>query len=288
MDIRQLRYFVTIADEGQISSAARKLNMAQPPLSQQLMQLEAELGVKLVLRGPRQIKLTDAGEILLIRARQILELSDATFKEIDDFSKGVNGTLYLGTVSSSGAVLLNERIVAFHKKYSGIKFEIFEGNTFNLIDLLNKGIIEVGIVRTPFKTTGFECKYAAPEPMVAAMSRELDWQPEKTAISPASLENQPLILYRRFVPLICETCQEFGFDPDIFCKTDDARTALLWANAGLGVALLPRSAFGLAANQNLIFKEIQSEKLQTQITAIWVKGRYLSSLAEKFIDNFES
>ncbi|NMC85460.1 MAG: LysR family transcriptional regulator [Anaerolineaceae bacterium] len=286
MDTRRLKYFLAIAEEGQISSAAKKLHIAQPPLSQQLKQFEEELGVTLFERGSRRMKLTPAGEILLIRARQILELSDVAVKELKDYSRGLNGTLYLGTVSSSGGVLLNERVMQFHHNYSGVKFEIFEGNTFTLIDLLNKGIIEIGIVRTPFTALGFECRYAEPEPMIAAMAPEFDWGMEKTRIPIADLAGRPLIVYRRFLRLIHDTCLEQGFEPDFFCKTDDARTALLWANAGLGIAILPRSAFGLADNSRLIYKEIACDELQTRIAAIWEKDKYISTLAKNFIECF--
>ncbi|HEX3029765.1 MAG TPA: LysR family transcriptional regulator [Clostridia bacterium] len=286
MDIRQLKYFLTITEEGQITSAAKKLQMTQPPLSQQIKLLEEELGVKLLERGSRHIQLTAAGEILLNRAQQIIALSDSAIKEMHDFSKGLNGTLSVGTVSSSGAVLLNDRMAEFQKKYSGIKFEIHEGNTFTLIDLLNKGIIEVGIVRTPFKVFNFECRYAKPEPMIAAMTKEYLWSPGQTNILVSELKHKPLIIYRRFEQLIYETCLEHGFEPEIFCKNDDARTTLLWANAGLGIAIVPKSAFQLAANNNLLYKEINNEKMRTRIAAIWLKDKYISTLAEKFIENF--
>jgi DNA-binding transcriptional LysR family regulator len=286
MDIKQLKYFLAIAQEGQITSAAKKLNMSQPPLSHQLKLLEEELGVKLVERGARQVQLTDAGKILLNRARQILELANSTVKEVQDNRNGYQGTLAIGTVSSSGAALLGQRMAAFHRHYDQVKFEIHEGNTFALIDLLNKGIIEVGIVRTPFNALIFECKYARSEPMIAAVPQDLDWQSAATTLSVTELKNRPLIIYRRFEQLISETCRENGFEPDIFCRCDDARTALLWANAGTGIAILPKSAFGLAKNQNLHEKDIACEKLKTQIAAIWVKGRYLSPLATKFIESF--
>lgn len=286
MDIRQLKYFYTIAEEGQITSAAKKLHMAQPPLSQQLRLLEDELGVKLIKRGSRHIQLTDSGKILMNRARQILELTNSVKKEINDFSRGLKGTLSIGTISSSGAVLLNKKLLKFHKEHSGVKFEIYEGNTYELIDMLNKGIIEVGIVRTPFNALNFECKYAKTEPMIAAIPVKSIWIPQKDMISVNDLKNKPLIIYRRFEQLIYETCIEHGFEPEIFCKNDDARTAILWANAGLGIALVPKSAFELAANSNLLYKEIKSEKLRTKTAAIWVKDRYISPLASKFIESF--
>ena len=149
MDIKQLTYFITIVEEGTITHAANKLHMAQPPLSTQLKLLEDELGTKLLERGARKIKLTDAGKILYKRAKHIVEITNSTTKEIEEFWKGIQGTLRLGTISSSGTVLLSKRIVDFNKQYPNIKFEIHEGNTYELIEKINSGIIEVGIVRTP-------------------------------------------------------------------------------------------------------------------------------------------
>ena len=284
MDIRQLKYFMAIAEEGQITSAAKKLNMAQPPLSQQLRHLEEELGVTLVERGTRRITLTEAGKVLYNRARQILELTDSTVKEVKDCSEGYQGTLSIGTVSSSGAALLNDKVAAFHDENEQIKMEIYEGNTFALIDLLNKGIIEVGIVRTPFHTKNFECKQVLTEPMIAAIPKKMGWDKGKLVMELDELKGRSVIIYRRFEQLICNTCLEQGFEANIFCKCDDARTALLWANAGAGIAIVPKSAFYLASNQNLTYKEIDHERLITKVMAIWVKDRYISPLARKFID----
>ncbi|WP_342561432.1 LysR family transcriptional regulator [Paenibacillus sp. FSL R7-0345] len=286
MDIRQLKYFLAIAEEGQITSAARRLQMAQPPLSQQLKLLEDELGVKLVERGPRSVQLTEAGMMLRIRAQQILELADSTTRELKDYVEGVSGTLSIGTVSSSAATLLQERLLEFHQLYSGVKFEIHEGNTYRILDLLSKGIVEVGIVRTPFSSAGLECIYTASEPMIAVMSPDYDWTDGGSDIEIGELQNQPLIVYRRFEQLIRETCLEHGFDPQFFCMNDDARTTLLWANAGLGVGIIPRSAYSLAANSNLVLKEIRSDSLNTRVAAVWMKDKYLSAQAVKFIENF--
>lgn len=286
IDIRQLKYFLAIAEEEQITAASKRLRIAQPPLSQQMKLLEDELGIVLFKRGPRQIQLTDAGNILVKRARQILELSDSTVREIDDCKRGVKGTLTIGTVSSSGNILLSKGMMKFHTEYSGAKFEIHEGNTFTLIDLLTKGLIEIGIVRTPFRNSLFHCKYLQEEPMIAAMDEAHDWNPNSNEISLEELKGRPIIMYRRFEQLLLETCTDYGFTPDIFCKNDDARTTLLWANAGFGIAIVPASAFDLATHQNLKIKNINEQKLRTKITAIWMKDRYLSSLAEKFIEYF--
>ncbi|NNU75956.1 LysR family transcriptional regulator [Clostridium estertheticum] len=286
MDIKQLRYFLTIAEEGQITAAARRLHIAQPPLSQQLKLLERELGVKLVERGPRHIHLTDAGEILRTRAEQILELSDSTINEIDDFKKGLNGTLSIGMVSSSGALLIKNTLSKFHEEYPGVKFSVQEGNTFKILELLNRGIIEVGIVRTPFKALNCNCKHMVKEPMIAAMTKKYSSDLEGIYISLKELNGKPLIFYRRFEQLIIDTCTESGFKPEVFCKNDDARTTLMLANAGFGIGIVPKSAFELSCNENLIYKEIKNEKLETSLAAIWIKDRYVSSLADRFIKFF--
>lgn len=287
MDIRQLRYFLTIAEEEQITSAAKRLHIAQPPLSQQLKSLEEELGVKLVERGSRKIQLTDAGQILRNRAEQILELTEATARELKDFSEGVHGTLTIGAVSSSGGALLPERIHKFYDKFPNINFEIWEGNTYRILEILNSGVIEIGIVRTPFNIENFESISLPIEPMVAAFSGDLYFKENQDHIYLTDLKDKPLIIYRRFEKIILQACQNAGFEPKIFCKNDDARTTLLWADSGMGIAIVPKAALGLIRSSKLKYKAIKETALETQIAAIWMKNRYLSTAARHFLETFQ-
>ena len=96
MDLKQLEYFVTVINEGTISSAARKLNLSQPPLSAQMKSLEQEIGSQLFFRGPRQIELTEAGRILYERSKDILDLSSRTLQELSDYREGKSGVLRIG------------------------------------------------------------------------------------------------------------------------------------------------------------------------------------------------
>jgi DNA-binding transcriptional LysR family regulator len=287
MDIRQLKYFIAIAEEGQITGAARKLNIAQPPLSYHLKLLEAELGVKLMERGSRKIKLTDAGKILYDKAEQILKLTETTVKQLKDFSQGIKGTLSIGTVSSCGATLLPERIHSFNEKCPDISFEVYEGNTYKLLELLNNGLIEIGIVRTPFNSESFHSKYLSKETMIAVFSTTSHWYENQGDISINDLIDKPLIIYRRFEKLISKCCQTFGFNPKVICKCDDARTTLLWADSGIGIAIVPKSSINLVNNTGLTYKEINEPELETRITAIWMKNRYLSTAAQYFLEAFE-
>ena len=263
MDIRQLTYFMVIAEEGQITAAARRLHMAQPPLSQQMKALEEELGVQLLQREPRSVTLTDAGEILYRWARQIITLTDSTRREIADFKNGLRGTLSIGTVSSSGSVILRPALRQFHDSHRGIRFEIYDGNTFRVLDMLGKGLIEIGIVRTPFKQDAFDCTLLPEEPMVLAYADTMaDPSPGQPTLTIEQLQGLPLIL----------------------CRNDDARTTLLWAETGLGYAVVPASAISPARLPQLQTKAIDEPRLRTQLAVITPKHRYLSSIARQFID----
>lgn len=282
MDIRQLKYFLAVAEEEQITSAANKLNISQPPLSQQIKLLEDELGVKLLDRGSRKVQLTEAGKLLRSKAEQILELTEEAYRELKDYNKGIAGTLSIGTVSSSGNLFKPERLQRYNGAYPGINFEIREGNTYQILELLNSGLIEIGIVRTPFNIEDFQSILLEREPMIAVYRGDK----QKDQIAVDDLSDKPLIIYRRFEKIFAEVFSRAGFEARIICRTDDARTALLWAVSGVGTALVPKSAFSLIRNSELNYSEIDEPALETELAAIWMENRYLSAAAQHFLEMF--
>lgn len=288
MDIRQLLYFTTIAEEGSISAAAKKLHLSQPPLSYQMKLLEEELHLPLIERSARGIALTEAGRVLYKRAQGILELSELTRKEMLAMASGFTGTLHIGTVSSSGASLLGWRIPAFHQKYPQIGFAIHEGNTFELMEMLESGLIELAIVRTPFHNDQLNCLYLSPEPMIAAGADSFfpAGMPSGQPISLELLGHAPVILYRRFEKILLSLCEQKGITPQVFCIADDARTTLMWAEAGLGVAVVPQSAYRIMPHHNMVYGELSEEDLHTRIAAVCKKGCSLSWAAQQFLEIF--
>ncbi|CDA61372.1 transcriptional regulator LysR family [Clostridium sp. CAG:169] len=288
MDIRQLLYFTTIAEEGSISAAAKKLHLSQPPLSYQMKLLEEELHLPLIERSARGIALTEAGRVLYKRAQGILELSELTRKEMLAMASGFTGTLHIGTVSSSGASLLGWRIPAFYQKYPQIGFAIHEGNTFELMEMLESGLIELAIVRTPFHNDQLNCLYLSPEPMIAAGAASFfpAGMPSGQPISLELLGHAPVILYRRFEKILLSLCEQKGITPQVFCIADDARTTLMWAEAGLGVAVVPQSAYRIMPHHNMVYGELSEEDLHTRIAAVCKKGCSLSWAAQQFLEIF--
>ena len=286
MNIKQLQYFVTIVENGTITAAAKKLGISQPPLSAQMKLLEEELGVTLMERGGRQIRLTDAGRILYRRAVSIVELTDTTLKELTDFRTGISGVLRLGTVSSCGIGLLKSKMAAFRNRFPDVCFEICEGNTLDLADQIRNGVIDLAIVRAPFRSEEFSCVFLEEEPMVAVGDEsyfsKIPW--DSAVLS--DLEGLPLICYRRWESLIRATCEEEGIVPNIYCLNDDARTSLMWAAAGLGVAIVPRSICSVIARKGIAYKRLREKGMYTRVAAIRKKGGYCSPLMQEFLNIF--
>ena len=287
MNDKQLLYFVSIIDEGNITNAAKKLHISQPPLSMQLSMLEEELKCKLVERGNRKCIVTDEGRLLYQYAKNILTMSQDAISALNDLKNGVSGTLRLGTVSSSGTAILTQYMTSFRKDYPGIRVELREGNTYQLLDLLQKNVIDVAVVRTPFPTDNVECHYLKLEPMVAVGISGY-WEPRlKSAIKITHLRQKPLIYSRRFGHLIMSSFQDKGISPQIFCECDDARTALQWANAGLGVALMSETVALILGVGDMTLKYLKEPKLMTRLAVIRRKKTSVSSIAQLFIRYFE-
>ncbi|WP_129707822.1 LysR family transcriptional regulator [Priestia megaterium] len=287
MDIKQLIYFLTIAEEGNISKAAERLHMAQPPLSQQLKLLEEELGVILFERNTRRMKITDAGQLLQSRAQQIIELMEKTSKELNDLKEGSQGVLSIGTISSAGETLVPIVVQDFHKAYPGVDFRIKESSTFEILELVKRGVVEVGVIRTPFNLETFDYISLPEEPMMAAaMDSLLDMN--KTSMNLDELKGKPLLFHNRYANNIEEACKKTGFEPKVKCRIDDTRTMLKWASNGMGIALIPRDMMDLIPDSNLRFIEIKEEALATKIIIIWKKNHYLSTPARHFLEFFKS
>jgi len=292
MELKQLLYFVTVVQEGNISKAAKKLHLSQPPLSTQLKNLESELNCTLFDRGSRQILLTKPGEILYERALTMLEFSRITTREITDSQHETKGTLRLGVISSVGSTLLNEWLIGFHQAYPNICFEIFEGNTYEQIEKLQNHMIEMAIVRTPFSTDSLDCTFLKSEDMIAVGNKKFfgngtnnhneNDSTKASTITLIDLAGKPLILYRRWTQILEKQFQDAGMNVQIFCINDDARTTLCWADAGLGIGIVPASAISLIKGRDTICKTITDADLASSICIISNPGAYKSSLAKIF------
>ena len=285
MDIKQLINFITIVEEVNITKAAQKLHISQPPLSNQLKALEEELGVKLVERGSRKVTLTDVGNLLYKRGKDMVDVFESTLNEIEDFKSGIEGVLKIGAVSTCNQFIPNKLISPYAKQYPKVKFELYEGNTYEVVDMIERGIVDIGVVRTPFNSQNLCCINLKTEPMVAAVKKNDDKFNfnEKDKIKLKDLDKKSIIIYRRYEKLIMETLHSNKVKASIYCLNDDSRTTVAWAEEGLGIGIVPKSIID-NSDKNIEFYELDEDELKTQISIVWMKNKYLPRSARNLLD----
>lgn len=149
MEIRVLRYFLTVAREESITKAADVLHITQPTLSRQLAQMEDEMGVKLFDRGTRKIVLTNEGLLLRRRAEEILELVDKTERELTEQEEAVEGTVTIGCGDLGAMQMLPELFRSFHDRYPAVTFDLYTATADHVRDQMERGLIDVGLLLEP-------------------------------------------------------------------------------------------------------------------------------------------
>ena len=263
MNIQDMQYFLAIVEEGSITAAAKRLHIAQPPLSRQMKELETQLGVQLFERGNRKVKITEAGDLLRHRAEQILELTTNAINELKEFDTGLRGTLSIGAVTSSWVTLLPELIRTFRDRYPQVLFRLRVGETRRITELLDKGIVDIGMVRLPVNAEIYESIELPTEPLVIVFKagREDSLGGNSPDVSLAEIEGKPLMIHRKYEKILTEHCRNIGFTPQILCESDDVLPLLAWAAADIGIAVVPRSAVSLVPSTNLVTKVIANPAL---------------------------
>ena len=285
MELRVLRYFVTVAEELNITRAADKLNISQPPLSAQIKNLESELGSALFVRGKRHLQLTEAGRLLYRHAKEMLNIASKASDEIRQIGKGMNGTISIGLVEGSAPDIASKWIESFMKKYTDVKFRIMDGNSDELIERLRSGLINLAVITSPCDNTLLNSFKVGQEKMTAFMSREnpLSKLPGDT-IDLVYLKNQPLIVPSREAlnDMIFKWFKEIDAEPHIVCKMDNYLDVAALAGGNVGVSLFPKTSYVL--NQKIVAKEIVNSGRFVEYLFVWLKGKPLPIADETFID----
>lgn len=285
MDIKSLQYFVKVVECTSITKAAKALHISQPPLSQQLKLLENELGTKLFERGPRSITLTDAGIALYRRAKTILDFTEETYREISGIGKGNQGQLRLGTISSVNPAMMASLIRDYSEEYPDVHFEIYERNTYELLDALENNLIELAIVRSPFDSeNNYEKILLGRDSLVAFGHRDFFEEADNDILNPDFFHNKPVIIYRRWKNIFDSYFRQHGITPLYWCTNDDAKTALLLAHSGKGIAILPESITSINNDEKMTFIPVNSKFLTTEVFAIWNPDRFVSPAMQHFIN----
>lgn len=283
MELKQMKYFKTIVDEGTISKAAVALHMAQPPLSIQLKALENELGTELLIRGRRKVTPTQAGKLFYTRCVQILSLAETAANELKDLN---TETLRLGISASNTPIIHQDQIAGFIRSHPKLNVRIKDGSTFEMIQALKVHTLDIAIVRTPFDDTDLNAFYLDKQPMVAIGSQDII---HETMCHMKDYKGIPLIVHRRYRSFIRDYCLNYlQFNPNIHISSDDVRTAIFWAKTLPGVTIIPKSSYTLASEEGLSCIELKDTDLYTGIAFITRKQEELSPVQKEFLQMFIS
>ncbi len=296
MNIRQLQYFLAIAEEGQITAAANRLNISQPPLSYQLKLIEEELGVALFTRNSRAMILTDEGRLLQKHARIILREYEGTLDEFANLKNGKKGSLYIATICSAALGFLPKSIRAFLELYPEIDTQIFEVNSDAVADLISNNTVELGISREPFDHSQYNFLYIDNNGVnmnddyfvTVSLPDYFDGMAaNSSSIELKDLAGKPLIVHRFYEDITLDFCSRQGFLPQFICTNENVITSLLWALQGLGIALVPKSSSNLITSlsgyEKLVVKKIINPSFSSNTALIWSKNAYISPTAHNFI-----
>jgi len=291
MDIRQLRYFIAIAEQGTISKAAEHLHMAQPPLSRQLKMMEDELGVVLFDRNKKKkVTLTAQGELFLKKAKKLLHGMEEAILEVKEFSEEISGTLSVGSTIYCAPILLSN-LKEFRRKYSHIKFNIWEGDSTHLMNLLKNRQIDIAITGGPFSQKDIEMKKLEVDPCVLVVPN--DYNLAEKVISIQKISEIPLLLLRPtegtgLFDQIINVFQKLNLTPNILCECHDSAMLLNLVEMGFGATILPLSMINQKLMKEFKIISIQDNPWISEPALVWRANSYLSASTREFLRIFNN
>ncbi|MFI9388709.1 LysR family transcriptional regulator [Kutzneria sp. NPDC052558] len=286
MELRQLEYFVAVAEDANFTRAAARLNVAQPGVSAQIKQLEREFGLPLLDRSGRTVTLTEAGRAVLPFARAALGAVAGSKQVVDELTGLVRGAVAIGTITSCPAVAIADMIDGFHRAHPAIEITLSQDNSDRLVDLVRGGGLDLAVIALSSSTSypGVALKVFVDERMVAVVGdgdpfAGSDSLPIK-AFRDRSLISMPVGTGIR--SCVDEACARAGFAPRVAFEANDPNMVLQLARRGLGVAFLPTS---MAAGPGLHAITVASPALRGQLALAWRADGPVSPAATALIDH---
>jgi DNA-binding transcriptional LysR family regulator len=284
MDLRQLRYFVAVAEERSFTLAARRLNLSQPPLSQHIQALEAELGTQLLYRTSRRVELTQAGDAMLVRARAILQQVKVTEDEVRSIGAGLVGTLDVGATGSILRGRLAELLAAYRKVAPLVRMTVHEqAPALQIAALLNR-TTNICLIRGTPAERDLSSKLAWREEVVLAVPRSHRLaQRKRIALADLAAEEHVVLDPNSsdFARYVQTCCVDAGFLPKVSQQVVDAQSIPSLIAAGFGVALVPQSIARFTTT-DIVFRPIRPSPPTADVFLVFRKDE-TSMVVHNFI-----
>ena len=289
MEIRVLRYFLAIAREGSITNAARFLHITQPTLSRQIQDLEEELGQKLFTRGSRNMTLTPEGMILRKRAEEIISMVDKTEAEFNSMENVVSGDIYIGGGETEAIKLVAQIACELRASYPGIHYHLYSGNSEDVTERLDKGLLDFGILIQPADISKYDYIDIPARDIWGVVMRRDSPLAEKAVIRKEDLLGVPLICSRQAISAERRGNEFAGWFGEDFDQLDIVTTfnlvynAAIMVEAGVGYAVTLDKIANTTESSSLCFRPLEP-RLESGLNIIWKKYQVFSPAAELFLE----
>lgn len=291
MELRVLQYFLAIAREQSIVRAAESLHLSQPTLSTQIKNMEEELGKQLLIRGTkgsRKVTLTEEGMILRKRAEEILDLVQKTESEVTCSNNIVMGDIYIGTGETDGVRLIAKAAKSLQISCPGIHYHISSGNSTFVMERLDKGLLDFGIVFGQVDLTKYNALKIPVKDVWGVLMQKDSSLAAKEAVSPEDLWDKPLIISQQENKggMLTQWLKRQVTELNVVATYNLLFNASLLVDEGLGYAIGFDKIINTTGNSNLCFRPL-IPRLEEEMSLIWKKYQLFSKQAEKFIGEFQ-
>ncbi|MEB4858855.1 LysR family transcriptional regulator [Priestia megaterium] len=292
MEIRVLRYFLTVAREGNITKAADVLHVTQPTLSRQLKDLEQELDKKLFIRSSHSIILTDEGMLLRNRAEEIVNMVDKLEAEFSSMEETIGGDIYIGGGETEAMKHIARVAKDVQLRYPNIRYHLYSGNEEDITERLDKGLLDFGILIQPADISKYNYLNIPAKDVWGVVMRRDSPLALKESIQAADLLNAPLICSRQAMKQTFsknEFSDWFGEDfhkLNIVTTYNLAYNAAIMVEEGIGYAITLDKIVNTSTNSNLCFRPLQP-RLESGLNIVWKKHHVLSAAADAFLKELQ-
>jgi DNA-binding transcriptional LysR family regulator len=287
MELRVLRYFLTVAREGNITKAADFLHVTQPTLSRQLKELEQKLGKKLFIRSSHSIILTDEGMLLRKRAEEIVHMVDKVEAEFSSMEETISGDVYIGGGETDAMRQIARVVKDLQLSYPNIRYHLYSGNEEDVTDRLDRGLLDFGILIQPADLSKYNYINIPAKDVWGVVMRKDSPLAVKNTIQAMDLLNVPLICSRQAMQQTYSKNEfadwfEENFDKlNVVTTYNLAYNAALMVDEGIGYAITLDKIVNTSSDSNLCFKPLEP-RLESGLNIVWKKHQVFSIAADMF------
>jgi len=292
MEVRVLRYFLTVAREGSITGAADFLHVTQPTLSRQLKDLEQELGKKLFIRSSHSIHLTNEGMLLRKRAEEIVDMVEKLEAEFRSMEETISGDVYIGGGETEAMKQIARVVRELQISYPNIRYHLYSGNEDDVTERLDKGLLDFGILIQPADVSKYNYINIPAKDTWGVVMRKDSPLARKDTIRAADLLNVPLICSRQAMKRTFsknEFADWFGEDFDklnVVATYNLAYNAAIMVEEGIGYAITLDKIVNTSHDRNLCFRPLEP-RLESGLNMVWKKHQVFSAVADMFLKEIQ-